>query len=553
MLPTMMAGVAKRTPAFAMALYMISGQGSARAQEPQSSEDAARASRVANAFMDHAQSINEVRDSSGNVTGWDVKPRDSADPNDPNAPHTHVMLRIPVGGLGSVRPLNQQELQRNRDMAAYGIMPQVANPEPNGGIGGETPATINRAAGWIPADPANPLNLPYLPTATNLPFGGGTVIIIVDGNNVGVDVEGNKGAGVNDLVKDAQTFSNWFGLAPITSTNLTVVNVPGETPADNTNASGADWALESRMDVEGVHLANQKANIIVVQSAYGTPYGPWDAVDYAVVLGKQAIAIGQGPVVISMSWSAGAGSPASWQAPLMSHFVNVPGIVFVAANGDTPGGNPGVPCGFGTVVCAGGTQFVRDSSTNAYLGQTVWHTNATTGTTGGANLGAPVPSFQQAAVQNNGVLSAYRNTPDVSTIGVNTWMFIGGGWGAAGGTSLSTPIMAGWIAAANVSGAWGSVAERNGGLARTEAGSAQQFSSQTVLNKMYSLYDSTDDYLTSFLPITTGNCGSQLVGTEMVLLNAGPASPCMGLGQPLGPGGLSVLTREVRLRQPPIH
>jgi hypothetical protein len=542
----MIAGLAKRVPV-AMVLGMIANQVAARAQEPQSSEDAARASALANAFMTNAKTVQTAFGPSGEFLGYDVKPRDSNP--DPYAPHTNVMIRIPAGGLGSTRPHTQRELQRNQEMVSYGISPQVANPEPNGAIGTETPATINRAAGMIAADPANPLNLPFLPTATMQPAGGGTVIIVVDGNNVGVDIEGNKGPGVSDLVSDAQNFSNFFGLVPLTSTNFAVVNLPGQTPADNTLTTGNYmWALESRMDVEGVHLANQKANIIVVQEAYSTPNGPWEAVDYAVVLGKQAIALGQGPVAIPMSWSAGAGSPASWQAGLMPHFANVPGIVFVGANGDTPGGNPGVPCGFSTVVCVGGTQFVRDSSTNAYMGQTVWHTNATTGTTGGANLAAPVPSFQQAAVQSNNPLSAYRNTPDVSTIGTNAWVFFAGNWAVAGGTSLSTPIMAGWIAAANVSGGRTSFPERGESVAKPDAvSSAQQFSGEAVLNKMYSLYSSTADYLTSFLPITTGNCGTQLVGTTIVPLDAGSGfEPCPGLGQPLGPGGLSVLTTRVR-------
>jgi subtilase family serine protease len=499
--------------------------------------------------MTNAKTLQTAFSPSGEFLGYDVKPKDSADPSDPYAPRTNVVIRIPASGLGTVRPHTQQELRRNQEMAAYGIAPQDAtNPLPGGAIRGETPATINRAAGMIASDPANPLNLPDLPTVTNQPFGGGTVIIVVDGNNVGVDLESNKGAGVNDVVKDAQIFSNWFGLVPITFANLTVVNVPGETPADNTSANNhLDWALESRIDVEGVHLANPKANIIVVQDAYGTPNGPWEAVDYAVVLGKQAIAAGQGPVAISMSWGAGPGSPASWQAGLLPHFANVEGIAFVGANGDTPGGNPGVPCGFSTVVCVGGSQFLRDSSTQAYLGQTVWHVSDYLGTTGGGNLGAAAPLFQQAALQSSNPLSAYRNTPDVTTIATTAWGVIDGGWGTFGGTSLSAPIMAGWIVAANVRSARTSFPERGIGAATVDAISpAGQFSGEAVLNKMYSVFNSTTDYLASFLPITTGTCGTQLVGTTTVPLNAGSGfQPCPGLGQPTGPGGLSVLpTRE---------
>jgi hypothetical protein len=496
LLPATMAGVAKWVPALAAALGMIANQTAVRAQEPMSSEDAARASALANAFMTNAKTIQTAISPSGEFLGYDVKPKDSADPSDPYAPRTNLMIRIPVGGLGSVRPNTPEELKRNQEMAPYGVTPQVANPEPNGAVGGETPATINRAAGMIPADPANPINLPFLPTATNQAFGGGAVIIVVEGNNVGVDVEGKTGAEVYDIAKDAQTFSNFFGLTPITSNNFTVVNVPGETVANNTIANGhTDWNAESRLDVEGAHLANQKANIIMVQAGFGVPTEPWASVDYAVVLGKQAIAMGQGPVVISMSWTAGPGSPASWQAGVTPHFPVIPGIVFVGANGDTPGGNPGVPCGLSTVVCVGGTQFVRDTSTGAYLGQTVWHANADLGTTGGANLAAPAPAFQQAALQSGNPLSAYRNTPDVSTIGTAAWAFLNGVWGQVTGTSWATPIMAGWIAAANASSARGSFPKRGESL---DSLSAQQFSGTAVLSKMYSLYSSAADYLTSF-------------------------------------------------------
>jgi len=526
-----------------MALSILGGPVSAPAQERPASNanDAAAAS---DALFRGARSITEAYGPSGEFLGYDVAPNSNIPDLNNRIPNTNIVLRIPAAGFGSRRPLSPREIQENRNaVQANSVQPHTVTLPNNVQGRGETPASVACAAAMVPKDPANPGCLDTL--ATQIPAGGKATIFLVEtGNNLGVDLAGNKGPGVADIVSDMQVFSNWFGLSPVTSANFSVVNVPGEgTPPDNSYANlGTGNRSEADMDAEWARAANPQANIVVIQLNPNNSQEPFVAMDYAVKLAQQAFAAGQGPNVISFSWGLGAGAfLAAWQTAADAHLPAVSGVAVVASNGDTPA-NPAWPCYSIKAICAGGTNFDRDLATQAFLPtkQSVWHVNSNEGTAGGYNLAAATPDFQVAAAKNTDLLP-YRATPDLSTIATNAWFVMGGIWGLGGGTSLSAPVLAGWISAANANVRSGLSARGLESAIDRQFSAAQQFSTQTVLQRMYSTYASATAYQNAFLAVDAGNCGVEPVGATMVTLNAGPASPCTGLGQPFGLNGLSVV------------
>ena len=120
-----------------------------------------------------------------------------------------------------------------------------------------------------------------------------------------------------------------------------------------------------------------------------------------------------------------------------------PMVIFAAA-----GNFPGVywPSASPWVVSAGGTTINRDSSGN-FLGETVWY-SPPNGSGGGPSQYEPLP-YWQAPV--NYLLNGQRGTPDLSIeanpasgVGVYVTTPPYGGWvGLVGGTSLSSPLLAG--------------------------------------------------------------------------------------------------------------
>jgi subtilase family serine protease len=108
------------------------------------------------------------------------------------------------------------------------------------------------------------------------------------------------------------------------------------------------------------------------------------------------------------------------------------------------------------VTCVGGTSLFTGPG-QLYNGENVWNDlgvqDGATG--GGVSSYWLIPAYQPPAyVDNNGGSATMRNVPDVAAVGnpltgVAVYSKINGGWLQIGGTSVSTPLWAGYISVLN--------------------------------------------------------------------------------------------------------
>jgi len=168
--------------------------------------------------------------------------------------------------------------------------------------------------------------------------------------------------------------------------------------------------------------------IVLVEASSNSTTDLLPAVDEAVALGANAV---------TMSWGA-----AEWAGETSgdSHF-NHPGVAFLAASGDTGYGTTLWPAASPSVFAVGGTALAQDSSGRFF--ETAW-----SGATSGCSPYEPKPAYQtdtgcarrtiaDVSADGGSSLSLYSTYP------ANGWV---NGWQGAGGTSASSPLVAGmWM------------------------------------------------------------------------------------------------------------
>jgi len=235
-------------------------------------------------------------------------------------------------------------------------------------------------------------------------------------------------------LNDFNFFSNQFALPPETSTNalastnahFQVVYASGSKPRTD-----AGWALEASLDIEWAHAMAPNAKIVLVEAATNSFANLFAAVDVASnILGAKQV---------SMSWG---GSEFSNEASNDFHFTQHSGIVYFASSGDT-GGTTIYPSASPYVVAAGGTS-VKTTTSGAFQSETGW-----SGSGGGPSQYEVIPSYQSGI---SSIVGSARGIPDVSSdadpnTGVavyDTTRYQGrSGWFVIGGTSVSSPCLAG--------------------------------------------------------------------------------------------------------------
>lgn len=122
--------------------------------------------------------------------------------------------------------------------------------------------------------------------------------------------------------------------------------------------------------------------------------------------------------------------------------------VFVAS-GDSGAnvGDVGYPGNSPNITDVGGTDLVTNGPGGAWQSESAW-----VGSTGGWSTSSPIPAYQTQAINaNNKGSKAYRNIPDVAMEANTDNIFCanGGCFEGVGGTSLSAPRWAGFLAMAN--------------------------------------------------------------------------------------------------------
>ena len=270
-------------------------------------------------------------------------------------------------------------------------------------------------AGETPASIASAYNLSNLQ--------GAEVIVIVDAFDYPT------------ALNDFNVFSRQFGLPQEASTNafdpnnqaFQVIYASGSKPRGN-----CGWAQEAALDIEWAHAMAPFAKIVLVEAADNQFASLFQAVDVASAVSHAR--------EVSMSWG---GSEFSSEATNDSHFTTS-GIVYVASSGDT-GGATIYPSVSPRVVAAGGTRINRDTK-GLFVSETGW-----SGSGGGSSKYEPRPAYQdviQSIVGNARGVPDYSFDADPQT-GVSVYDSTSckgsAGWMVFGGTSVSSPSLAGII------------------------------------------------------------------------------------------------------------
>ena len=232
---------------------------------------------------------------------------------------------------------------------------------------------------------------------------------------------------------DLAVFSSTFHLPACTSATgcFQKLYASGKKPAAN-----CGWAQEAALDIEWAHAMAPNARILLVEAASNSSTDLLPAVDLANSMVSRHGGFGE----VTMSWGF---SEFYGETSFDSHFQTT-GVVYFASSGDI-GGQRSYPGVSPYVVCAGGTSIHRDAS-GSFVSETAW-----SGSGGGPSSYESRPIYQNAIVTTVGT---HRGSPDVSFdadphSGVIAYdsTSCGGisGWLIFGGTSVSSPSMAGIV------------------------------------------------------------------------------------------------------------
>ena len=351
------------------------------------------------------------------------------------------------------------------------FVPDEKLPPNNYPANAETAGSIACIYGVTPPTTGCPKN--GSPIAT----GGAKAIAVVD-------------YGVNaSLQSDMDTFSDHFGLPRVTITKICSC---GSCP----NNAGSGWDVETALDVEWAHAMAPNAQIIL--SSFCSD--PFQEVPGAETKAAQAVAAaGGGEVSNSFGYGGEFNGETDWD-----QYMQEPSVVYFTSAGDA-----GLPADYPSVspytVSAGGTRVIRDGSGNFNGVENCWSSSG-----GGVSAYEILPLYQNI-VRN--FSSVHRATPDMSAdadpnSGVGVYSTTGcGGWCQVGGTSVSSPVLAG------ITNAAGSFFSSTNG----------------ELTKTYGEFKNPGVYHNLFFDVVTGNNGAPAkFGYDL----------CTGIGSPRKQAGL---------------
>ncbi len=350
---------------------------------------------------------------------------------------------------------------------------QPANSPPPGA---ETPASIACIYGVVAPTSGCPMSGSLVPT------GGAKAIAVVD---YGLSTT---------MQSDFNAFNTQYGLPAQT---VTVLCYPSP-PCANNNGTG--WDLETALDIEYAHAMAPHAQIIIA-SFTGDPIGD------GAEAGAAAAVAAAGGGEVSNSWTYNGGE--NWcgsgncELGYDGTFVKA-GVVFFASAGDN-GAQVNYPSVSPNVISAGGTHINR-SGGNFTGTEACWG-----GSGGGISVYEPRPSYQ-TIVEN--IVHTWRGIPDLSAdADPNTGVAVYsstycGGWCQVGGTSVSSPVLAGI----------------------TNAVAGFKTSTNAELTKTYLEYTLPGIYHTDFFDVVTGSNGfSAVFGWDRCTGIGSPRKPYAGL------------------------
>ncbi|MFJ2094805.1 carboxypeptidase regulatory-like domain-containing protein [Streptomyces sp. NPDC087901] len=243
--------------------------------------------------------------------------------------------------------------------------------------------------------------------------------------------------------EDLAVYRAQYGLPACTTDNGCFKKVDQRGGTDYP-APNSGWAGEISLDLDMVSAAAPFAKIVLVEADSASFEDMGASVDQAVAQGAKYVSNSYGT---GYSSDPGSGEDPSETTEFDAHY-NHPGVAVVASSGDSAYG-VSYPAASQYVTSVGGTALVQDSSTSRGYSESVWSNSY-----GGPGSGCSVYEAKPAWQESVGTDCDKRAVSDVAAVadpltGVSVYQTYGGdGWAVYGGTSASSPIIAGVYAAA---------------------------------------------------------------------------------------------------------
>jgi hypothetical protein len=259
--------------------------------------------------------------------------------------------------------------------------------------------------GYGPADLQSAYHLPSATTGA-----GQTVALIEAGDQI-------------KLEADLATYRAQYGLPPCTTANGCFRKVNDQGQNSPLPPGDQDWGGETSLDVDMVAAVCPNCHILVVETGGSGGLSFDDAVNTAVRLGAK---------FVSNSYGGGENSD---EINEDNAAFNHPGVVITASSGDDGYGLI-IPAAYRHVVAAGGTTLNRGGGARGWT-ETAWD-----GAGSGCSQYLPKQSWQHDTGCPRRTVADVSAVADPGT-GVAYYDSYGeSGWGVAGGTSVSAPVIA---------------------------------------------------------------------------------------------------------------
>jgi subtilase family serine protease len=237
-----------------------------------------------------------------------------------------------------------------------------------------------------------------------------------------------------NIASDLNAYSSQFGLPQCNGANpcFRKVNQSGSATGPFPQANSG-WALEIALDVEVAHGICPNCTILLVEASSASLSNLAAAVNTAAKLGATEISNSYGGSEFSSEVSDTA--------------YNHPGVAVTVASGDNGYGSFGYPAASPYVITVGGTTLTLGTG-NTYAGESVW-----SGAGSGCSLYVPSPTWQSFLTACGGKRGsadvAADANPSTGAAVYDSVKYEGrSGWFQVGGTSLSSPLVAGVYALA---------------------------------------------------------------------------------------------------------
>ncbi|MEV6508959.1 putative Ig domain-containing protein [Streptomyces sp. NPDC051642] len=241
-----------------------------------------------------------------------------------------------------------------------------------------------------------------------------------------------------NAASDLATYRSNFGLSACTVASgcFKQVSQTGSTTSLPTNDTG--WAGEEALDIDMVSAVCPNCNIILVEATSATDANLGAAENEAVALGAK---------FVSNSWG---GDESSSQTSEDTSYFKHPGVAITVSSGDEAYGAE-YPATSQYVTAVGGTALSTSSNTRGWT-ESVWKTSSTEGGGSGCSAYDAKPTWQTDTGCTKRMEADVSAVADPAT-GVAVYDTYGGsGWAVYGGTSASSPIIAGVYALAGTPG-----------------------------------------------------------------------------------------------------